>query len=636
MKPKATKKTAAAQPAVPVTVAKSSLEDLVKGIKNGNPAAANAAGIPKTIQDIMAQAGQVIGVGPGGATMTLGMNSTGAMSFGIEDEIEAEAEVPKVIGKYKPKTTFHDFIATVGNVNVLSKEATLDGKFFDSMNLEGIKFKITLCDDNTFDIEEVGTNIVTEAEFKRYVTMFDESPVAGYRDRSVATDFVFTATHTVKGKTLNLESYLVVDPRKPYNDLLDFLSEEDDEPQVEVSTTEETEETTEMADGFDAKMKALFDDDEDEAPASKVEPPVPNVYHPEPITSVRQQLSMEFLEAKKEKRSKLVKKIDNYKEDLKKAKNAQHTAFTKIRECNEEIKLLASRIDSLEINEPANGYYFFIPESKSDVCHLDDATRDMIINKLVNMNYPNTEAFMTLFNNALFQIRIGLDTDNGLVELTDFKNVMQYFKDFDLDINSKLYVKDGGLFYEGQLEWSDLGNKLVRLGFASNHKFDELFATAEEDMEKIMNGSVEEDSISEEIAEFEETNGYEMGDEFLFAIGYVPAASNAIGDPQVWIGITPKSYFDNEGCAYDGHIHDILKAKFPVIDDLEDWLSKDGEGSFSMYNSLNKHEDINTIIDTMCKAGIKFSAKFQDFMSSKDTGLVTYIIATLGHTSSII
>jgi hypothetical protein len=632
MKPKATKKTAAAQPAVPITVAKSSLEDIVKGIKNGNPAAANAAGIPKSIQDIMAQAGQVIGVGPGGATMTLGMGTNGAMSFGMEDEVEAEPEVPKVIGKYKPRTTFHDFIGTVGNVNVLSKEATLDGKFFDSMNLEGVKFKVTLRDDNTFDIEEVGTNIVTEAEIKRYVTMFDESPVAGYRDRSVATDFVFTATHTVKGKTINLESYLVVDPRKPYNDLLDLLNEEDDEPQVEAST----EETSEVIDEFDAKMKALFGDDEDEAPAAKVEPPVPNAYHTEPITSVRQQMSIEFLEAKKEKRVKLVKKIDNYKEDLKKAKNAQHTAFTKIRECNDEIKLLASRIDSLEINEPANGYYFFVPESKSDVCHLDDATRDMIINKLVNMNYPNTEGFMTLFNNALFQIRIGLDTDNGLVELTDFKNVMQYFKDFDLDVNSKLYVSNGGLFYEGQLEWSDIGNKLVRLGFASNHKFDELFATVEEDMENMMNGDTDEDYVSETLAEFEDTNGYEMGDEFLFAIGYVPAASNAIGDPQVWIGITPKSYFDNEGCAYDGHIHEILKTKFPVIDDLEDWFSEDGEGSFSMCKDINTHEDINTIIDTVCKAGIKFSAKFQDFMSAKDTGLVTYIIATLGHTSSII
>jgi hypothetical protein len=625
MKPKTTRKAAPKQANVIKT---STLEDIANSIKNGNPAAANAAGIPKTIQDIMSQAGQVIGVGPGGATMTLGMNSNGAMSFGIEDEVEAEPEVPKVIGKYKPKTTFHDFIATVGNVNVLSKEATLDGKFFDSMNLEGVKFKVTLRDDNTFDIEEVGTNLVTEAEMKRYVTMFDESPVAGYRDRSVATDFVFTATHTVKGKTLNLESYLVIDARKPYNDLLDFLSEED-EPEAS------TEETSEVIDEFDAKMKALFGDEE-EVPAVKVEPPVPNVYHTEPITSVKQQLSLEFLEAKKEKRSKLVKKIDNYKEDLKKAKNAQHTAFTKIRECNEEIKLLASRIDSLEINEPANGYYFFIPESKSDVCHLDDATRDMIINKLVNMNYPNTEAFMTLFNNALFQIRIGLDSDNGLVELTDFKNVIQYFKDFDLDVNSKLYVKDGGLFYEGQLEWSDLGNKLVRLGFASNHKFDELFTTLEEDTENMLNGNSDEDYISKTMAEFEETNGYEMGDEFLFAIGYDATASNAIGDPQVWIGITPKSYFDNEGCAYDEHIHDILKAKFPVIDDLEDWFEEDGEGSFSMYKGINTHEDINTIIDTMCKAGIKFSSKFQDFMSSKDTGLVTYIIATLGHTSSII
>ena len=582
MKLKATKKTAVTQP-MPVTVAKSSLEDLVDGIKNGDPADANAASIPKV-----------------------------------------EPEKPKVIGKYKPKTTFHDFIATVGNVNILSKEATLDGKFFDSTNLEGVKFKVTLRDYNTFDVEEVGTNLVTEAEMKRYVTMFDESPVSGYRDRSVATDFVFTTTHnTSKGETLSLESYLVVNPRKPYNDLLDFLAEEDEETQIEVTPVSSVEETE-----SDAKMKALFGDDGDEVPASNVEL---QITKDATITDVRWHMYLEFLEAKKKKREKLQKKIENYKKDLKKAKNDQHTAFAKISECNDEIKLLASRI-----NEPANGYYFFVPESKSDICHLDDTTRDMIINKLINMNYPNTEVFMTLFNNALFQIRIGLDTDNGLVELTDFKNVMQYFKDFDLDINSKLYVSNGGLFYEGQLKWSDINNKLVRLGFASNHKFDELLATAENEMGKTMNGESHKDYVSEQIDEFEKINGYKMGDEFLFAIGYDSTASNSIGDPQVWIGITPKSYFDNEGCAYDSHIHDILKAKFPVIDDLKDWFEEDSEGSFSMYNSLTKHEDVNNIIDIMCKAGIKFSAKFQDFMSSKDTGLVTYIIATLGHTSSII
>lgn len=616
------------QPAQPVVVQKSTMADI-----------AAAAGIPKSIQDIMAKAGQVIGVGPGGATMTLSMNTNG--DFDTDVDVE-EQEKPKVIGRFKPKTTFHDFIATVGNVNVLSKEATLDGKFFDSLNLEGVKFKITLCDDNTFDIEEIGTNLVTEEEMRRYVTLFDDSPVSGFRDRSVLTDFVFVATHTVKEKSIQLESYLVVDQVKPYNQLLDFLSDEDEEQnstleEVTIAVqSEQTSETPVEEDFLDERLRDIFGDDE--PVAQKAETPVPNnAWHPEPITSVSQQVAQEFLEAKKKNREKLLKKVENYTEDLKKAQITQHTAFTKIRECNDEIKLLQSRIDSLEINEPFNGYYYYVPVSETETSYLDEATRTLIFNKLVSMNYQNADSFMKIFDNDLFQIRIGLDTDNGLVELTDFKNVVSLFKNFDLDMNSKIYVKDGSLFYEGQLEWADVCNKLVKLGFKQNPQFDQMFAI-DEDAEN------NDNYISEQIAEYEEEMGYEMGNEFLFSILYEPSNSNEIGDPQICIGITPKSYFDNEGCTYDQHIQDILCHKFPMIAELGDHLEEVEEGAFDLFSELDMSEgnitgkfaDLTNTIDILCKAGLKFSAKYQDFMSSKDSALVQYVISTLGHNSSII
>ena len=342
----------------------------------------------KDLQDILSRAGNVYGVGPGGSITDMKTGATGdKLVLGSDGELDlAEEEAPKEYGKYTSKKQYFDFMCAMGNINFLSKKAIIDGKFFDSLTLEGVKFQMTLKDDKTFDFEEIvpegKTPLTTEKDRGRYVTMFEDGTISGFRDKSVISDFIFHIEYPITDENrakmqrnfpdlkdeddkIGFHSYLIVEPKKPYNDLLEFLDEEDDEP-IDMSKMEQKlennrgEETlqnetlkTQIPDDLDL---SFLDEDE-----TQQEPPTPlPIPAKEELTGLRAQIADEFLEAKKEKRRKLQETLDNHREELKKAKSQQNLAFTKIRESNEEIKTLVSRIETLDIQEPLNGYFIYI------------------------------------------------------------------------------------------------------------------------------------------------------------------------------------------------------------------------------------------------------------------------------------
>jgi hypothetical protein len=622
--------------------------------------------IPKDLQDILSRAGSVYGVGPGGSITDMKSGETGdRLVLGSDGELDlAEEEKPLDLGKYKSKRKFYDFMCALGNINFLSKKAIIDGKFFDTLNLEGVKFQITLKDQGTLNFEEIVPEgevaKTTEADHKRFVDIFDDGTVVGFREKSVYSDFIFYIEYEVteenrkslKRKFPDLkdeddkvlfQSYLIVEPKKPYNELLNFLDEEDDEP-IDMSKMEQKLENNRGADTLQNEtLKTQIPDDldlsfldEDETPQ---EPPTPlPIPAKEELTGTRAQIAEEFSEAKKEKRRKLEETLNNHQEELRKAKNQQNLAFTKIRECNEEIKTLVSRIDSLNIQEPLNGYFVFIPTALTEKTYLDEAVRTTIKDKLIAMNYPNTDYFMHLFDNAIFQIHIGCNTEEGLVELHDFRNVTSYLKDFDLTSQySKFYIEDGKLFYEGQMEHAAIINKLVKLGFSENPEFNEMCAvqhqkSAEEEMmERMSNTSYQSRNVLDNEDEdyddededdpekqFEAEMGYPMGNEFIFAIQY-----DKTEDPQVCVAITPLSYWNNESCCYDQHIEDILHSKFPA---LQGYIEEPSEGSFFVSNEEGEYTNLKETVEFLSKSGLKFSTAFQDFMSNKDTTLVQFLV----------
>lgn len=140
--------------------------------------------------------------------------------------------------------------------------------------------------------------------------------------------------------------------------------------------------------------------------------------------------------------------------------------------------------------------------------------------------------------------------------------------------------------------------------------------------------------------DFEEENGYPIGNEFIFSIFIEPTATNDISDPEAVISINPKSYWDMEGNQYDQHIESVVKSNYPHLNSMGMLLEEVEEGCFDMLDSVNlstgKHLTTLDTIENLCKAGVKFERKYQDFMSQKDTQTVENMIIQLGYQHLII
>lgn len=568
---------------------------------------AKEPGIPKVIQDIMAKADNVYVVGEGGGSMTLGVNGMG--NFELEADIE---DKPKDYGKYKTnKIKLLDFVAHLGNSNVLSKEATIDGKFFNSLALEGIKFKMTLKDDSSFDFEEVGTNKCSEEEIARYVTQFDGGSISNYSNKSVLNEYKFIANHTVKEREIVLESFLSCEGQKPIDALRDIIFEEEPKP-VEINEEQSN------------KIMSLLFDDESEAPSN--EPPIPVITEKEvrKLSHTEQMFYNQFEEKKIAKKEELTKTLNNILNERKVAQNNLTVAELKINECNSEIDLLNSRIESMEIKEPLNGYFIYIPEAITSKTVLDAETKELLSNRLALQRNINVAAFIKLFDNSIYQIRVGLEVDGELVELKDFKNITPLLKKYN-NWGGKFYIEEENLYFEGNIDWSTLNNKLVKNGFLNEHTFEEFIIKEEEKKKEVVQELInvyhnlqkneeERDFVEEQIEHIEKDLGCSITG-FIFAV-----SENCL------ITITPAEFYEKKGCVYEENILAILHKKLPSSINLNfDELS---EGNLVLVheNDIDIEDDIEVIVKTLLSNGFIFNREFQKFISPENFSLVNYLV----------
>ena len=102
---------------------------------------------------------------------------------------------------------------------------------------------------------------------------------------------------------------------------------------------------------------------------------------------------------------------------------------------------------------------------------------------------------------------------------------------------------------------------------------------------------------TESLEEFKEMNGYEMGDEFLFSVGSLDPFG--MGNP---ISITPKSYWDKNGFAYDQHIGEVINIPNGIDEVSESCFVTEG---------ISIEDAISALLDY----GFEFQDDYQDFMN---------------------
>lgn len=365
-------------------------------------------------------------------------------------------ENQKKSGRFQPKEKFIQFIGVKGNVNFISNEAIIEGKQLSGLEMEDKSFKLTIYEDGTVDLDDVGAQHTDEQRRANLVDIITEKTIVPFRKRMVVRELTFTSVQEVNDKKVSL--YLSVDYQKPIDKLASIFDDE-----IEVSD--------EQQDKLD-KLMSLFDDFdvvETETNSEIVETESEQVKETVDTVDVNKHLEESFLKMKQEKVEGLKKDLQKRKTDLVKLERDKNFAISKIEECNADIRLLESRIDSLQpVSEP-NGWYFNVSQRLNEQIVLEKDIYEIIKSKVSKVKGINSEAFMKLFEDGEFQIRLAKKSESGFDEI---KNISEIDEQLITDL--KLTIREDKIYYIGEIVWAELVNKFIKMGFSQDPDWDKI------------------------------------------------------------------------------------------------------------------------------------------------------------------
>lgn len=379
----------------------------------------------------------------------------GDSSTSTETEVE-EVKEP-VIGKFKPKRKFLNFvIGKKGGVRYHTDYAFLKAEQLSGM-LEGVIFKITLCDEGTINFEETDTTQCSDEMIQRLIDDIDSRDVTGYMKKYIVYGLEFADS---EGQRL----YLEVEEQKPIDkltSLFDSLKEEE-------TKTEEIMEEVKVSDSALSLLDSLFGE---ETPTQsevevKVEAEIPQE------TYAQQMMREAFEEMNREKIAELTERIEKKEKEISQAKQLIKQHESNLKSTSEDYRVLQSRLESLKPTDPANGYVFYVsPENKSGVV-LDQALQDVVkqISPLLKLK---EDAVIDYLTKGFFTIKIAKKENLNDENLSIEKEI--YEKINKLDVTGKMSIVGNGEFeYRGEMTWHKLVDKMLKMGFEQEPDFDKI------------------------------------------------------------------------------------------------------------------------------------------------------------------
>jgi len=397
------------------------------------------------------------------------------------NETEEEVKEP-VIGKFKPKRKFLNFvIGKKGGIRYHTDFAFLKAEQLSGM-LEGVIFKITICDEGTINFEETDTTQCTDEMIQRLIDDIDSRDVTGYMKKYIVYGLEFADSD---GKKL----YLEVDEVKPIDKLTSLF---DSLKEVETKT-EEIMEEVKVSDNALSLLDSLFGD---ETPTQtevevKVETETPQE------TYAQQMMREAFEEMNREKVAELTERIEKKEKDITQAKQLIKQYESNLKSAAEDYRVLQSRLESLKPVDAANGYVFYVStENKSGVV-LDQALQDVVkqISPLLKLK---EDAVIDYLTKGFYTIKIAkkdnLTDENLSVEKEIYEKINK------LDVTGKMSIVGNGEFeYRGEMTWHKLVDKMLKMGFEQEPEYDKLCGSpsyqseGSNDMSDLKNSIIEED-----------------------------------------------------------------------------------------------------------------------------------------------
>ena len=433
------------------------------------------------------------------------------------EEVEELKEI--IIGEFKPKRKFLSFVSAVNGAKIryIRDIAFVKGEKLSGM-LEGAIFKITICDEGTIKFEEQeGTNFSDAAMIQRLIDEIDETDVTGYAQKFVVANLEFA---DIDGK----RCYLEVENEKPIDKLKSIFEEED----------KKMEEIKGLSDKGLSALDMLFGDSDDiETTDEVVEEEI--VVAEEPVEETKS-VALSFMEESfrkmnEDKVNELKSRIEDHQKEINKFKMDAKQAESKITENKEKLGILETRLDTMQPNEPSNGYVFFVSEEKKHDTGLDESTRH-IADKIADIMKLKKDVLFNMLTEGYNVIKIakkGSDYSKDYLnksteELTE-DELDQIKKDFielntiqksikSIDIDGKFNLNDDGdITYSGTLNWHQLVAKMIKKGFEQDPDFDKAAGSnsyeKEEVIEETSDEVTDEDFKGLDESTVEIDNGYQ-------------------------------------------------------------------------------------------------------------------------------
>jgi hypothetical protein len=371
----------------------------------------------------------------------------------------SDETLEKTIGEFKTKTKFIEFIGGKGNLNFISKEATIEGKFLSGLGLDDVIFKITICDEGTVNFEEIDTNHTTKEQRARLLEIIEEKTIRPLLKKMVISEIPFLSTKEVSGKKVSL--YLAVEYTKPINKLASFLNA----TEVKADKTH--------ANKINSLMN-LFGDEESDEEGTEVQEESFDENTKIDTKSWRETISESMELMKASKKAELEQKLETRKSELFLLEREHNLTSSKLEECKSDIELLKSRLKTFEPEKEKNGYIFNVSEKMNEEINLEPEIEFMIRDKVSKIKGINVENFMKLFEMGEYRIRLCKKNNDEFIEVENFTEIIDDLNNILKDSELKFFIEDGKLLYKGELTWAEIVNQLIKDGFEQDSVWDKM------------------------------------------------------------------------------------------------------------------------------------------------------------------
>ena len=246
----------------------------------------------------------------------------------------------KKTGEFKPKEKFIEFIGAKGNINFISDEALISGKLLSGLGFENQTFKLKIYEDGTVDFSDTENQTNSKEQRERLLDVILEKTITPFRKRMVVKELEFTSIQEVSGKKISL--YLAVEYTTPIEKLSSIFDEEVEVSQSQMNKLDE--------------LMSLFDDILDEGIDEYESDEIVESKEDENSNEFNHNVFLEdqFIKLKEEKIKKLKSDLENSKSKLLKYGRDKKFAESKVEEFTSEIRLLESRLDTLQPIAPEN------------------------------------------------------------------------------------------------------------------------------------------------------------------------------------------------------------------------------------------------------------------------------------------